>query len=382
MSSEENRVVFISHYSGLYGANKSLIDLIDEISKRNYKSMVILPRYGDVCKVLDDKCITYRIIRFYPWVRVINQKKILKESIKSIINYLSTFLIKFTIKRFNADIVHTNSSCTEVGLKAASKLRIFHLWHIREFLEEDYSLEFIKKRKYVYKLFNKSERVIAISKSIFSKYEKEISVKKMVMIYNGVPIANSNRGLAKLNDSSQFKILLAGAITPAKGQKDAILALYTLKSKGIENIELYIAGTGTDYEIKMKNLVDELGLKNQVHFLGFIDDLNTLRETLDLALVCSSKEAFGRVTIEAMLSKMPVLGSNTGATPEIIIDGETGYLYEAGNVKDLAKKILDISSDFENLLDVSLKGYEHAKKSFTIEKTADKVLEIYRHNEI
>jgi glycosyltransferase involved in cell wall biosynthesis len=73
--------------------------------------------------------------------------------------------------------------------------------------------------------------------------------------------------------------------------------------------------------------------------LGFSDDPLSLINTVDVMLVCSRREAFGRSTVEGMKLGKPVIGARSGGTTEIVQEGETGLLYTPGDAQELATKI-------------------------------------------
>jgi glycosyltransferase involved in cell wall biosynthesis len=142
-----------------------------------------------------------------------------------------------------------------------------------------------------------------------------------------------------------FRCVLVGALIDGKGHEDAILALALLRQKGIK-AELLLAGDGsTAHQSHLQKIVRLHGLVRDVHFVGHVADPRRLMASADVILVCSRSEAFGRVTIEGMLSGTPVIGARAGATAELIVHGHNGLLYRPGDARDLAA---EISYLFEN----------------------------------
>lgn len=130
-----------------------------------------------------------------------------------------------------------------------------------------------------------------------------------------------------------------GSLQPPKGQDEAIMALAKLIHRGI-NIELSIVGTGNKkFHRYLTELVKYYGIEKQIIFHGYVDNPLPLIHSVDIVLVCSRFEAFGRVTVEAMLAGKPVVGTNSGGTKELIKNGDTGLLYQPGNKDDLSEKI-------------------------------------------
>ncbi|KFI85159.1 glycosyltransferase [Bifidobacterium pullorum subsp. saeculare DSM 6531 = LMG 14934] len=153
-----------------------------------------------------------------------------------------------------------------------------------------------------------------------------------------------------------------------KGQDQAISAVCRLIDKGY-NIRLYIAGDIEDRSII--NEIDSLHSK-YIFTLGRVEDMKSLRKSMDLALVCSRSEAFGRVTIESMLSHLPVIGANAGGTTELIDNNMTGLLYHSGNVDDLARCIELLINDSDLYASIVSNAYNFAKK-FTIDRTFNEI---------
>ena len=83
-----------------------------------------------------------------------------------------------------------------------------------------------------------------------------------------------------------------------------------------------------------------------------------------VALMCSRQEAFGRVTVEAMKMGRPVIGVNSGGTPELVRDGFNGFLYTPGDLKDLADKIEILCADRERTRRLGLQAREWATRPF------------------
>ena len=104
--------------------------------------------------------------------------------------------------------------------------------------------------------------------------------------------------------------------------------------------------------------------------------MSPVLEEANIICVCSKKESFGRVTIEAMMNQCVVIGSNTGGTIELITDNTTGFLYEIGDVQDLKTKIENVLNN-DQLYIVAKNAKEYAINNFTAEINAKKIMNIY-----
>jgi L-malate glycosyltransferase len=108
--------------------------------------------------------------------------------------------------------------------------------------------------------------------------------------------------------------------------------------------KLLLVGDGPEMPV-VSRLVEELGLNEDVRFLGKQDRLDELYSISDVKLLLSEKESFGLVLLEAMACGVPCIGTTIGGIPEVIEDGETGFLCELGNVEEVAEKAMQILTD-------------------------------------
>jgi glycosyltransferase involved in cell wall biosynthesis len=131
-------------------------------------------------------------------------------------------------------------------------------------------------------------------------------------------------------------------LAPHKGQDVAIKATAQLKNEGL-HIALWLAGEERggmqDYTHQLVTLCAELGVKDHVQFLGHRDDAANLLRSADFFLLPSTREGLPLSILEAQASKVPVLAAPAGGTPEIIIDGKTGFLIDASHPDSYADRI-------------------------------------------
>ena len=108
--------------------------------------------------------------------------------------------------------------------------------------------------------------------------------------------------------------------------------------------KLLLVGDGPEMTVVCK-LVKDLGLDDTVLFLGKQENVEELYSISDLKLLLSQKESFGLVILEAMACGVPSIGTNIGGLPEVISHGETGFLCEMGDIKDVAAKAVELLSN-------------------------------------
>ena len=277
----------------------------------------------------------------------------------------------------NIDAVYTNERMTAAGAFIARRRRIPHIWHVRSFGAENrthYPFYWMKLMEAY------SSRIVLISGALYSGFERAgVKKDKLRMIHNGVEREKYRTELPLAHEG--FHMVLAGRIVPAKGQIEAIEAMGELVRQYRTDVHLHLAGEipsyeGSDYYKKCFARVKEYGLEERVHFEGEIEDMAEFRRSMDAELVCSWCETFGRVTVEAMLAGLPVVGTDAGGTPEIIRDGETGYLYPSGRAERLAGCILSLYRNPGLRREMGEAGRARAEKYFLIERTTERIHQV------
>lgn len=173
--------------------------------------------------------------------------------------------------------------------------------------------------------------------------------ERIVQIPSGLDVQNFEKNLSKSAAREILKLPKTGVIfgligrfDQQKGQLLLLEAYQKLKSKN----EVYILLLGEktkneadDYYSKIITKIDKYDLKNQVLIRPFMEETTYFYKSIDALVMASKSETFGMVTIEALASGTPVIGSNSGGTPEIIKHQETGLLFESENVMDLTEKL-------------------------------------------
>ena len=176
-----------------------------------------------------------------------------------------------------------------------------------------------------------------------------------------------------LNDEN-FIIGFAGRHVERKGCRDLIYALDELKH--FENIKLLIAGDGPKKKEYIK-LGDKLGLQRNIFFLGFIPDIRRLYSIIDCFVVSSQWEPFGIVALEAHSMGVSVIAANVEGLNEIVLDDNTGFLFEPKNVKDLAKKIELLYQNGNLRMELTKNGLKNVE-NYSLNNYLTKLEGIYR----
>lgn len=180
---------------------------------------------------------------------------------------------------------------------------------------------------------------------------------------------------------TEGRILLVGRIIPIKGHDSLIKAIHYIKSKNIE-VCIHIVGPSLDidYFNRLKRLIAELNISDNVKFLGLIPDEELLKEYSEcqIFVLPSHEESNPFVLIEAMAAGKPVVANNVGGVPFMINDGENGFLVKDNDVEGMAEKIIYLMNHKDIWKKISDNNREKTK-SYLWSSVASQTIEIYKN---
>lgn len=132
------------------------------------------------------------------------------------------------------------------------------------------------------------------------------------------------------------------------------------------------------YAQEIRNMISSLGMERNVSLKGFWEDIPSLMQALDILVLPSKAEAFGLVLLEAMANAKPVVGSESGAIPEIVKNGRSGLLFEPGNPDSLAGALEDLLRDPEKRVQAGEEGERIFYERFRLEREVQETENLYR----
>jgi len=138
-----------------------------------------------------------------------------------------------------------------------------------------------------------------------------------------------------------------------------------------------IFGRDSNYKSGLLRYAENSTIAERISFLGWQENMHEVWPKIDCLVHTAEREPFGRVIIEAMANKIPVIAVDSCGPSEIIQDGKTGILVQAGDMKGLSEAMLRIAKDTHFASRLANAGYEHAISSFTADKTAALIQKIY-----
>ena len=363
-------VLYLNNVAVMGGAEQSLLALVESVRKSGYRPIVVLGSDGPLFSRLNDVGIQTYVFPL-DFCHTTNPLPFVRS-----VGYL-----KHIIKKEDVRLVHSNTLWdNQYGTVAARISRVPHILHVRGFSRCQCSW------KSFYGLGN-----VAICNSRHTRDEFVNSTgfrKKVEVVYNGVDTdkfrpddnkrmtARSGYGFTR----SDFVMGMAGRLTEEKGQLTLLKMLLPLL-KSNKHYKVVISGDTNihtdDYRKRLELFINDSALGEQVTVAGFVDDMPTFYNALDLFLLPSIREPFGRVLIEAMATEISVIASRVGGVPEVVKDGEVGYLVEAADASAWRTRVEDLALDKPLRTALGSAGRRHAMANFSLAASVAGVCKLY-----
>ncbi|MEP7376480.1 MAG: N-acetyl-alpha-D-glucosaminyl L-malate synthase BshA [Chitinophagaceae bacterium] len=212
---------------------------------------------------------------------------------------------------------------------------------------------------------NQSDGITAVSENLRDETYKTFTIEKEIeVIYNFVDVARFTRkpidAFKKVIAPNGERILMhASNFRKIKRVQDVVKIFHEVH-KELPSKLLFV-GDGPERQMA-EELSRSLGVCDDVRFVGKQDQMEDILAIADLFLLTSDYESFGLAALEAMASGVPVVSTNAGGLKEIMIQGETGYMADIGDVKAMSRYALDILQNDEVLKNFKMNAAAHAKK--------------------
>ena len=360
MINSKKNILLLHSSNDLYGASKIFLQLIDLFISKDFNVHVVLPEKGKLDDFLNKKDIT---LSYYE-LGVLRKKYL---NPLGLFNRIVTNLkaIKFLsnyIKDHSINLIYTNTSTILCGGIAAKKNGIPSLFHIHE----------IPTGNRLYEIFSGkiiniiSNKVLTVSNSVKKHWLKNINENKIERIYNGIVFEKTDY-LNKIDRAQDdFVITSVARLIPYKGHIYLIDIANELVKKSTKFKFLIVGDTLSNYlsyEKSVKQKVKDLGLENQIKFLGFRDNVPNILKQSDLFIhPAIAPDPLPTVLFESLHNDLPSVATNLGGAIEILDDGNNGLLIPYNDPKKAANLINEYCSNTE----LHKKHLNNSKKNFKI----------------
>lgn len=403
MAGQKYRILYIQKTGG-GGSTLSLFELVKGLNKDLFEPIVIFRqqhpyserfkqigieiyilsnRNSKIDKTVNKRDIAKALNSYGRWFAILYREA--KEFYLFFKNdFLDGLRLRSLIKKVNATIIHHNTSLpgNRATILAGRLLQVPQICHVRSFHE----LAFIDK---ILSRFISS--FIYISKAVeFCYTSQKINKKKGQVVYN--PVRSINGDIEKITSkirtefgiSSNEKLIVNVArIERWKGQEYYIKAFSKVRKWFPLTKALIVGAPSSNYNSRnyyqeIKSLTKELNLTKHVIFTGEREDILQIMTASDVIVHSSSNpEPFGRVIVEGMLSKKPVIATAAGGVFEIITDDNLGLLVPMRDIDKMAEAIRLLFSNPELADKIGLDAFNNARFKFSIEKHVSLIQECY-----
>ena len=215
-----------------------------------------------------------------------------------------------------------------------------------------------------------ADLVIAASRAV----ALEIPNLKPIVVHAGV----ESRKEFRAEDTTPRTSTVIGAacrLVPLKGLLDLIRAVAMLCPE-FPALQLEIAGTGPQHE-DLETEARRLGLSGRVRFLGWQRDLGPVFRSWDIFAIPSLEEGLPVAALEAMAEGLPVIATSVGGLPEIVEDGQTGYLVPPSDITALTRRLRMLILDPKRGRAMGAAGRERARIHFSVDRVVAQMAAIY-----
>jgi N-acetyl-alpha-D-glucosaminyl L-malate synthase BshA len=210
---------------------------------------------------------------------------------------------------------------------------------------------------------NESDAITAVSRNLRDETYKSFDINKEIeVIYNFVDVKRFSKkpidAFRKVIAPNGEKILVHASNFRKIKRVNDVIKIFTQVREQLP-AKLLMIGDGPERPA-MEILAKELGVQDDVRFVGKQEQMEEILLVSDLFLLPSEYESFGLAALEAMAAKVPVVSSNAGGLPEININGETGYSANVGDVAAMSNYAIKLLSDEELFSKLKEGAYKQA----------------------
>lgn len=347
------KILYVLPFMNLGGTEVHTVELIKGI-KSEYDVLVAGPE-GTGLSLLEENDIQYTEL---PGLTPFNVR-LYKNMLTSILKDYKPDLVHIQGRYEPAFFIKRILSSTPVIITCHGYGNSIALW--------DYKLTAITGNKW-------ADKVITVCNN-----DRELLVKfglkpqKVTLIYNGVSAIEERKSLPQFNG---LKIGTIASLIKRKGISYLIEAI-NLVTKRFKDVGVFIIGEGEERR-KLESLVERLKIRKYIFFLGGLPFARSYINNFDIFVLPSLFESLPVSIIEAYSEKKPVIASNVGGIPELVIDEETGILVPPKDSKALASAIERLIKDEKLREKLAENGYNRFIKEFTFKVMVEKTKAVYK----
>lgn len=288
------------------------------------------------------------------------------------------------------DIIHSHGAKANIFALAA---RLFVKLPTVTTVHSDYKLDYMHSiyRRWSIGLVNSIAlhfmgNYIAVSRNFKEMLlNRNFKTEDIFVLYNGMDFSTPSVEYSRKKllqkyglqlEDTHIIVGIAARLYPVKSIETIVRAARLVKDRD-KRVKFLIGGDGEDRK-QLEALAKALDLTDTVYFLGWMEDPNELMSSVDISVLTSISESFPYSILEGARFKKATISSNVGGIPDLINNGENGYLFQAGDYKRFSQLLLELSSDGKKRSEMGEKLYEKAVSEFSVESMASTQIGIYK----
>jgi len=382
-------VCFVSQSVALAGAERSLMELVSElVVDHGAICSVVVPGEGQLVDRLRGAGASTLAAPYDWWCDLplepdglrASETDPLQRLVPSALALLGEPLQE--LRRIDPDVLVTHTIAVPWGAMLAEILGKPHVWHLCEYGELDHGFRFLLPADEVIReIRSSSDHIFTANDGIREVLFPGDHGASFSTLYRHVEVPSEpadHRPTQALGPAGAVRVGVFGSLCSAKGQDLVIQAVARLVERG-RHVDLFLVGPHQGgFPGRLVELIRSHGLQGSVHLPGFVEDVFPMMRSMDVVVVGSRMEAFGRSAVEAMLLARPVVYPLAGGPAEYMSDGVTGLGYAPEDVDAMAEAIDRLLLDPSLRTKLGQQAREHARATFTRQRYGGTAVRVFR----
>ncbi|MCX7625201.1 MAG: glycosyltransferase family 4 protein [Candidatus Sumerlaeaceae bacterium] len=395
------RVLHITPSVRLLGARRSLLTLVKELAGTRFEPLVLVPRQGALTEELDKRHLRWIALELPPW----------RKGSSWLTMHSRLIALRNILHQEKIDLIHCNEIYPNPHAVVASSdmplwRELFASIVIRRSLRGPlvpvvtHNRLSVSPRMIQNYLLGDSTRIIAVSHAAAKDFAQEAWFgQKVRVVYNGIEFDEFERAKSRRDevrarlgfDPSDVVFGMVGLLMPRKRPQFLLDASPDILARVPRARFLFVGDPSPRHEYyaeELRKRAHELGISDRVTFLPFQERVAGIFAAMDVHVLLSNEEGFGRVVIEAAAAGIPTIGSRVGGIQELIVDNETGFLIGNENAfddKEFWKHMSEfveaatlLACDANRRRAMGLAAYEHCLMHFSSEQYVHGVVRVFQ----
>ena len=364
------RVLHLISSGGMYGAEAVILNLSRELNadERDLSCLGVFAHAGQPVPVLHEEALRSQVRSDLLPCKGQIDPSMLKE-------------IRSAVDRVGAEIVHAHGYKADIyaylalrGRHRPALVSTCHTWYDNDLAVRLYGAA----DRWVLRSF---DQVVAVSVEVQKRLlDAGVSGDRIQLIRNGISVAPFGKAMEaraqRAASRAGLRVGLVGRLAPEKGVDHFLRAVARIADR-IPEATFVVAGDGPERGT-LDSLLGELGLRWRAELLGPQANMEQLYASLDVLVSASRQEGLPMALLEGMASGLPLVATRVGAVPEVVIDGQTGFLVESGDVESLAEHMERLLRDASLRNTFGAAGQARILDQFSAQRMATDYRSVYR----